>query len=76
MLSSKECKAARAGLDWTRDKLAQKSGVGKRTIIDFENAAREPISATKLALKIALEAAGATFENGRVCVPVRDDTED
>ena len=73
MLSSKECKAARAGLDWTRDELASKSGVGKRTIIDFENGAREPINATKIALKIALEAGGAKFGEGMVCVPTRPD---
>ncbi|AQQ02401.1 hypothetical protein B0E33_01350 [Roseibium algicola] len=70
MLSPRECKAARAGLDWSRDELAEKSGVGKRTIVDFENGAREPINATKLALKSALEAGGAKFETGMVCVPI------
>lgn len=70
MLSGRECKAARAGLDWSRDQLADVSGVGKRTIVDFESEAREPINATKFALKSALEAAGATFSNGMVCVPV------
>lgn len=70
MLSGRECKAARAGLDWSRDRLAEASGVGKRTIIDFESEAREPIRATKFALKSALEKVGATFVNGMVCVPV------
>ncbi len=70
MLSSKECKAARTGLDWSRDELAKKSGVGKRTIVDFENGAREPINATKLALKTALETGGAKFNDGMVCIPV------
>ncbi|WP_031268073.1 helix-turn-helix transcriptional regulator [Labrenzia sp. C1B10] len=70
MLSGKECKAARAGLDWSRDQLAERSGVGKRTIIDFENEVREPISATRQAIKLALESAGAEFKDGKVCVPV------
>ncbi len=70
MLSGKECKSARAALDWSRDTLAEKSGVGKRTIIDFENGAREPINATRQALLLVLEGAGATFEGGMVCVPV------
>ena len=70
MISGRECKAARAGLDWSRDELAERSGVGKRTIVDFENQAREPIHATKQALKLALENAGAEFRDGKVCVPV------
>lgn len=70
MLSGKECKAARAGLDWSRDELAERAGVGKRTIIDFENGVRDPINATKRALKGALEEAGVEFRGDRICLPV------
>ncbi|WP_259972706.1 helix-turn-helix domain-containing protein [Leisingera caerulea] len=69
-LSAAECRQARQGLDWTRDKLAEAANVGKRTIIDFENGVRQPVSTTRRALKAALEGAGVKFGNDEIVVPV------
>ncbi|MEY9142113.1 helix-turn-helix domain-containing protein [Bradyrhizobium elkanii] len=73
VITGRECKAARQGLDMTREQLAAVSNVHKRTILDFENGSRSPIPATRQALRMALEAAGAIFEDGRVCIPVPAD---
>ena len=66
MLTSSQCRAARAMLEWSRIALAEKSQVSERTIIDFERGARTPQNSTKLAIKTALEKAGIEFinENG------------
>lgn len=66
MLTSAQCRAARALIQWSRDQLADASKVAVRTIVDFERNAREPREVTKDALCRALEAAGVEFipENG------------
>ena len=66
MLTSAQCRAARALLDWSRERLAETSKVGLRTVVDFERSAREPREVTKEALVRALENAGVIFvsENG------------
>ena len=66
MLTSPQCRAGRALLDWSREELATASKVGLRTIVDFERGAREPRELTKDALRAALETAGVIFveENG------------
>jgi transcriptional regulator with XRE-family HTH domain len=66
MLTSSQCRAGRALLDWSREKLVDVSRVGLRTIVDFERGARAPREVTLLALQAALEAAGVIFiaENG------------
>lgn len=66
MISSEQCRGARALLDWSRDELAQRSKVAERTIIDFERGARAPREVTLDAIRRALEAGGVTFipENG------------
>lgn len=66
MLTSSQCRAARAMLDWSRAALAEKAQVSERTIIDFERGARAPQASTKLAIKTAFEEAGIEFidENG------------
>lgn len=62
--------AARAGLGVKREILAKEANVSTRTITDFERGAREPIGATKAALKTALEALGAEFPpDGGVRLP-------
>jgi len=73
-LTARECKQARQGLDWSRDRLAEAAQVGKRTIIDFENEVRQPIEATKIALKNALENAGVVFRGDRITIPVKHST--
>ena len=61
MLSAAQCRAARALLDWSREKLAELSKVSLRTIVDFERGARQPRDVTLDALRAAMERAGVTF---------------
>jgi transcriptional regulator with XRE-family HTH domain len=66
MITAEQCRAARALLDWPREKLAAASMVALRTVIDFERGARNPRRVTLEALQRALEKAGVIFvdENG------------
>ena len=66
MLTSSQCRGARAMLEWSRAALAEASQVSERTIVDFERGARAPQASTKLAIKTAFEKAGVEFidENG------------
>ena len=66
MLTPAQCRAARALVEMSRESLAEASAVAIRTIADFESGRRNPISATKSAMRAALEAAGGEFipENG------------
>lgn len=66
MITSAQCRAARALVDWSREMLAEKSKVSHRSIVDFERGARDPRLLTKEALVRALESAGVEFiaENG------------
>ena len=73
MISSQQCRAARAGLDWTRDLLASKAGVSLSTIASFEREEREPFKPNLAALKATFEAAGVRFTNGG-CVCFSDGT--
>lgn len=69
-LTPNECKQARQGLNWTRDQLSEAAKVAKRTIIDFENGVRQPISATRAALKSALVQVGVAFRGKDIVIPV------
>lgn len=53
-------------LDWSRDQLAERSSVPKRTIMRFEGRETEPRKSTLAAIRAALEAAGVEFieQNG------------
>ena len=61
-----QARAARGLLDWTRDQLADASGVPKRTLLRFENADGSARASTLTAIRDALEAAGVELipENG------------
>ena len=63
MISGVQIRAARAALRWTIDELAEKSGLGVRTIKRFEGFDGIPSSRTSTLaeLKSALEAAGIEF---------------
>jgi len=65
-MTPSQCRAARALVAMSQDRLADASGVAKRTIASFEKEDREPYDRTIDALRGALEAAGVTFidENG------------
>ncbi|MDL2410712.1 helix-turn-helix transcriptional regulator [Rhizobium calliandrae] len=61
-----QIRAARALIDWTREDLADASGVTIRTLARLESAQTIPRQTTLKALSAALEAAGVEFipENG------------
>ena len=60
-LTPAQCRAARALVDLSREALAGSAKVAVRTISDFEAGRREPINATKAAIRRALEEAGVQF---------------
>lgn len=66
VISRDQCRAARAFVEWTQDRLAEASGVAKKTIADFETGKRTPYDRTISDIQRALEAAGLEFipENG------------
>ena len=66
LIIREQCRAARALLDWSRERLAESSNVALRTVVDFERGAREPRLVTKEAICRSLEAAGVEFipDNG------------
>jgi transcriptional regulator with XRE-family HTH domain len=63
MISGVQIRAARAALRWTIKELAEKSGLGIRTIKRFEGVDGIPLSRTSTLaeLKRTLEAAGIEF---------------
>src|SRR4051812_21959962 len=64
IITANQCRAARAGLGLTREQLGRAAGVSGRTIADFEREAREPLSATKQAIRSALGRFGIRFSCG------------
>ena len=61
-----QCRAARALLGITQPELAQESGLGLSTIVDFEKMRRHVSDESIEAIRIALKYAGVEFigENG------------
>jgi len=64
MLSSQQCRAARAWLNWSQEDLAKQAQVALSTIRDFEREEREPIGHNIDAIQRALELGGIHFESG------------
>ena len=66
MITGAQCRAARALVEWTRDKLASNSGVDTRIIEEFERKIDIPGEDVCAKLQTTLENAGALFiaENG------------
>jgi transcriptional regulator with XRE-family HTH domain len=59
--SPAQCRAARALLRWTQDRLADRAAVARKTVADFELGNRSLHRRTRLDMTIALEAAGIEF---------------
>jgi transcriptional regulator with XRE-family HTH domain len=61
-----QCRAARAILNAEQSEVADRAGIARATVIDFEKGIRTPRPATIAAIRAALEAAGVEFiaENG------------
>ncbi|MEL4375615.1 helix-turn-helix domain-containing protein [Brucella cytisi] len=66
MITGPQCRAARALVEFSRDRLAQLSGIDATTIEQFERKLGTPTGEQIQALANALEKAGAQFipENG------------
>lgn len=66
MITGAQCRAARALVEWTRDKLAKNSTVDALVIEEFERKIDLPADDVRNALQAVLEGAGAVFigENG------------
>ena len=62
IINYKQCKAARALLDWSQEDLSQKAEVAKATIGDFERGARNLRIETMQKVVAVLENAGIRFE--------------
>ena len=72
-----QLRAARGLLGWSQEMLAEKSGVGRATIADFEAGKRTPYDRTVATLRAALKSAGVEFTNGGqpgVRLKMREDT--
>lgn len=61
MISAAQCRGARAMLGWSQTDLAEKAGVSRATIVDFERGYRVPHSSNLEAVEGALRVAGAEF---------------
>lgn len=65
-MSPTQCKAARAALQWSQDRLAEEATVSRAMVTDFETGVRDPHAANRNAVQATLEAAGVEFiEAGR-----------
>ncbi len=57
------CRAARGLLDWTQTDLADRSGVSRSTIRDYEGSRHDAHRATEAQLRLAFERGGIAFIN-------------
>ena len=60
-ISSEQCRAARALLDWSQQELACHAKVARKTIADFELGQVKPYPRTLRVVVAALEDAGVSF---------------
>ena len=61
VISSAQCRAARALLSWTQAALGREAAVARKTVADFELGNRRLHRRTLNSLRRALEAAGVEF---------------
>lgn len=61
MITKEQTRAARAHLGWNQQDLADRSGISKPTIANYENGMREPEAKTLEKITAALERAGIAF---------------
>jgi len=61
LISSAQCRAARAALNMTQEELAGLAGLSRTMVVDFERGLRAPLTVSLNALQDALENAGAQF---------------
>jgi transcriptional regulator with XRE-family HTH domain len=63
-LSPEQCRAARALIGWSQQRLAATSKVARATIANFETGKRAPYARTLDDVRAALEEAGVDFIDG------------
>ena len=70
IINYKQCKAARALLDWNQEELCKRAGITKSTIGDFERGARNLRIETMQKVVTVLENEGIRFEGegGKILV--------
>ncbi len=80
IITRRQCRAGRALLGWSQERLAQAAQVSVPTVTNFENGVSMPVRNNLVAIRTALEAAGVLFipANGggpgvRLREPVEDD---
>lgn len=66
-MNSAQCRMARAALQWSLDKLAESSGVGRATIQRFETG-KDSYASTAIKLQSAFESTGKVRFKGEDCV--------
>lgn len=74
IISPAQSRAARGLLGWSQSVLAEKAGVSRATVADFEREVRTPIANNLRAIKAVLEEAGVDFEtrdDGSVSVTLK-----
>jgi transcriptional regulator with XRE-family HTH domain len=59
--SPAQMRAGRALLGWSQQQLAERSGVGRRTVAEFENGGERVSEPSIAAMRQALEVAGIRF---------------
>jgi transcriptional regulator with XRE-family HTH domain len=66
IITSGQCRGARAVLEWSQEQLATEAGVNRMTIADFEQGKRSPLRNNLVMIRQAFEQQGITFidENG------------
>jgi DNA-binding XRE family transcriptional regulator len=70
MLTSTQCRAARAILGWNVKELAQRAHISPNTVVRFENEVGSSNATTQVMLKQTFEAAGVRFtEDGGIVPP-------
>ncbi|RWK66097.1 helix-turn-helix domain-containing protein [Mesorhizobium sp.] len=67
-MTREQCRAARALIGWSQQRLADAAAIGVATIRVFEAGGSEPRSATLQVLRLALETAGVVFLSDGDCV--------
>ena len=62
-----QCRAGRALIEWTQERLAEESGLAVATIENFETGRSRPHEANRMKIRAALESGGVIFvEHGEI----------